>query len=84
MPMEHFDIDDEPTDHLGIALGRFMPLTPSRSYLGGGLLLGQLILGGTSSRPGPTTPNSAVGHHGPRRGGTDAPTPNRPNSRDVR
>lgn len=79
MPMEQFDIDDQPTDHLGIPLGRFMPLTPSRSYLGGGLLLGQFILGGASGRPGPTTPNSAARH-----GATDASTPNRPSSRDVR
>lgn len=76
MPMEQFDIDDQPTDHLGIPLGRFMPLTPSRSYLGGGLLLGQFILGGTASRPGP---NSAARHDA-----SDAPTPNRPSSSDVR
>lgn len=54
MPMEQFDIDDEPTDQLGIPMGRFMPLTPSRSYLGGGLLLGHLVLGGASSRQAPT------------------------------
>jgi hypothetical protein len=49
MPKEQFDIDDDPTDHTGVPIGRFMPLTPSRSYLGGGLLLGQLILGRTPS-----------------------------------
>ncbi|WP_433680859.1 hypothetical protein [Nocardia sp. CA-119907] len=75
MPMEQFDIDDQPTDHLGIPLGRFMPLTPSRSYLGGGLLLGQFVLGGTSSRLGPTTSNSTARH-----ATSDTPTPNRPSS----
>lgn len=60
MPMEQFDTHDEPTDHTGIPIGRFMPLTPSRSYLGGGLLLGQLILGRTpppTLDPESTTPN---------------------------
>ncbi|MFI6363385.1 hypothetical protein ACIBG0_11620 [Nocardia sp. NPDC050630] len=51
--MEQFDIDDDPTDHTGIPIGRLMPLTPSRSYLVGGLLLGQLIL----SRTPPATPD---------------------------
>ncbi|MEV5837357.1 hypothetical protein [Nocardia sp. NPDC052112] len=51
MPMEQFDSHDEPSEHTGIPIGRFMPLTPSRSYLGGGLLLGQLVLGRTPGSP---------------------------------
>lgn len=53
MPMEQFDGHGEPSDHPGIPIGRFMPLTPSRSYLGGGFLLGQLILGRTPGTPTP-------------------------------
>jgi hypothetical protein len=43
--MQPFDIHDQPTDHTGIPVVRLVPLTPSQSYLGGGLLLGRLVLG---------------------------------------
>ncbi|MFD0365855.1 hypothetical protein ACFQZZ_30830 [Nocardia sp. GCM10030253] len=43
-PFDSPDTDDEPTDP-GTPVGRFIPLTPTRSYLGGGILLGQFILG---------------------------------------
>ncbi len=47
MPMEQFDSHDEPSEETGTPIGRFISLTPSRSYLGGGLLLRQHILGHT-------------------------------------
>ncbi|MEV6431610.1 hypothetical protein [Nocardia sp. NPDC051463] len=43
-PFDTPETDDEPTDQ-GTPMGRIIPLTPTRSYLGGGMLLGQFILG---------------------------------------
>ncbi|MFE7796185.1 hypothetical protein [Nocardia sp. NPDC057440] len=43
-PFDRPDTDDESTEP-GTPVGRIIPLTPTRSYLGGGMLLGQFILG---------------------------------------
>jgi hypothetical protein len=55
MSMEQFDTHhadhDEPINHTEVPVGKFVPLTPARSYPGG-TLLGQLILGRTQGHPG--------------------------------
>ncbi|MFQ6393105.1 hypothetical protein ACLMAJ_06615 [Nocardia sp. KC 131] len=50
-PFDAPDADEDPSS-TGTPVGQLIPLTPTRSYLGGGALLGQFILG----RP----PGSAV------------------------